>query len=518
MFGYGAVGDGVTDDIVPIQAAADAAATAGGGTVVLPGLPFNVSPSTSITLPANVSFRGSGPQTSIFRSGATTADLFLIDGVANVEVSNLTLHQTNDTAQFGLVTIQGASTNVAVRNCVLKDGYAGVWIKQGTRIKVVENDISNLSHNVYIGDNVEPGGGDIESVIVANNDIYSAKTGGDGIKTVKTCHDLVIDGNSIHENALDGIDMFVSGDRVAITGNTIYENSGQGIDVKSEETGFPPAQWGQARDFTISGNLIRNNTFAGISVVGTADGQIVYNMNISDNVILENAQYGIIMEGPAFTIGNNVIARNGTSTAANYTGVTIISLVATDIANGTIVGNVILNNGETSKVNFGININNADNILILGNVIDSVSTQPNNFQDNGINLDATSADTRIIGNYLGPGATTAELTIGAGATYRCQGNVGIPDQADVPDVASAAEISLGDGDIFNITGTTTITSIAAASTVAGRRVSLKFADILTFTDGSNLKLAGDFVTTADDTIRLECFDGTNWFEATRSTN
>ena len=41
--------------------------------------------------------------------------------------------------------------------------------------------------------------------------------------------------------------------------------------------------------------------------------------------------------------------------------------------------------------------------------------------------------------------------------------------------------------------------------------------IFTLTDGSNLKLAGDFVTTADDTWS-GCYDGTNWFESGRSVN
>ena len=40
---------------------------------------------------------------------------------------------------------------------------------------------------------------------------------------------------------------------------------------------------------------------------------------------------------------------------------------------------------------------------------------------------------------------------------------------------------------------------------------------LTLTDGSNLKIAGNFVGTADDTITLIC-DGTNWFEVSRSVN
>ena len=85
--------------------------------------------------------------------------------------------------------------------------------------------------------------------------------------------------------------------------------------------------------------------------------------------------------------------------------------------------------------------------------------------------------------------------------------------------ASAAELAPGvnAGNVFHITGTTNITSIAAADSVSGRVLFLIFDGVLTFTDGSNLKLAGNFVTTADDVICLVC-DGTNWFEVSRSVN
>lgn len=84
-------------------------------------------------------------------------------------------------------------------------------------------------------------------------------------------------------------------------------------------------------------------------------------------------------------------------------------------------------------------------------------------------------------------------------------------------VASAAALTLStEVDTFFISGTTNITSISAAGH-AGHTVTLIFQGILTFTDGSNLILAGNFVTTADDTITLWC-DGTNWYEKARSVN
>ncbi len=80
-----------------------------------------------------------------------------------------------------------------------------------------------------------------------------------------------------------------------------------------------------------------------------------------------------------------------------------------------------------------------------------------------------------------------------------------------------AELDIATGTYFDITGTNNITSIAAADSIAGRIIVLQFDAILTFTDGNNLKLAGNFVTTADDTITL-ISDGTNWHEIARSAN
>ena len=84
-------------------------------------------------------------------------------------------------------------------------------------------------------------------------------------------------------------------------------------------------------------------------------------------------------------------------------------------------------------------------------------------------------------------------------------------------VASAAAMPVPTGRVFHVTGTTNITSITSTNFQSGAVITLIFDDVLTFTDGNNLKLAGDFVTTADDTITL-AYDGTNWYEVARSIN
>ena len=84
-------------------------------------------------------------------------------------------------------------------------------------------------------------------------------------------------------------------------------------------------------------------------------------------------------------------------------------------------------------------------------------------------------------------------------------------------VASATALPLPTGRVFHVSGTTTVTSITATNLQAGVVITLIFDGALTFTDGNNLKLAGNFVTTADDTITL-AYDGTNFYEVCRSVN
>lgn len=109
---------------------------------------------------------------------------------------------------------------------------------------------------------------------------------------------------------------------------------------------------------------------------------------------------------------------------------------------------------------------------------------------------------------------------GTSALY-FEDDAGLVTQITTPasgDVASATELDLpAYGNFFNVTGTTQIESIAAADSIDGRIVVLKFAASVTVADGNNLKLAGNFGATADDTLALIC-DGTNWFEVSRSAN
>ena len=90
-----------------------------------------------------------------------------------------------------------------------------------------------------------------------------------------------------------------------------------------------------------------------------------------------------------------------------------------------------------------------------------------------------------------------------------QTNIGV-------DVASSASITLGSGNFFNITGSTTITSIAIKP--AGTMVVLTFgSNDAIIRDGSGLRLNRDYYAEnsgGGNTLTL-LSDGTNWVEVAR---
>jgi hypothetical protein len=122
----------------------------------------------------------------------------------------------------------------------------------------------------------------------------------------------------------------------------------------------------------------------------------------------------------------------------------------------------------------------------------------------------------------GSGAGLAAATTTEQLTGTSAGVASTPDSVAAlweqgSDVASAGTTSLGEGGYFNITGTTTITDIDFATDKAGRRAWLKFAGILTLTNGANLILptganivtaAGDcaeFVSEGSDVVRCVAY-------------
>lgn len=201
------------------------------------------------------------------------------------------------------------------------------------------------------------------------------------------------------------------------------------------------------------------------------------------------------------------IGANETITVTNTQGTGEGAIALTSTAGGVDIDAAATKNIDLSggQVLISSKDNAASAVAITANVGSSETIVVTNTQGTdaaAINLTATA------GGITAAVADTKAITLNGTTNFKVGSNIASP---------AGGELDLGAGTYFYITGTNNITSIAAADSTAGRFLVLRFADVLTFTDGNNLKLAGNLATTADDTITLMC-DGTNWYEMARSAN
>lgn len=234
----------------------------------------------------------------------------------------------------------------------------------------------------------------------------------------------------------------------------------------------------------------------GIRGVGSAAAPC--NANVFDCVVEGPTGDGLVIDGTVGTAGsfNNYVM-------GTYEGITGWAVKLTSCTDTTVrdlhlesSDGMLLTN--CTRVGLGPGIHDADGTLQIVTSNDVVFHGPARLQD--LNIDSGSRvkipDALV---YLGT----------------------VTDASVLPTVASAATITANPAFIYSgyevveVTGTTTITSVTAGW--AGQVVTFVFRGILTFTNGSNLKLGSNFVTSADDTITLVC-DGTNWYEVARKAN
>lgn len=540
---YGAIGDGVTDDQDTVQAAVTGGT---GGVVYVPPGRFVIE---GIVIPSNTVVCGPGtfvvsPTTGLYPLYIAPGghDITLRDFAVDGNQANIAGDETGDgnpavAIQVGAMT-EAACERIfcdrlhlydqkrqgivfqrveggAVTGCTLEDGGRDGITLYGSckNVRVTDNTVTGCGDD-YIAVNSEVDGSTghlAEGIVVANNTLSGPgwENRGFGIY-VRGGKDIVIAGNAIRDTSiaaimLTDIETTALSD-VVVVGNTIYNpgngggvDSKMGIGIESNQAGLHTG----TQYATIKRVLVANNTIRRTG--GGSTGDTAYT-----SIRLSNAQTS--NPGGDILIANNSIEDSG------YNGIAVGSA---GWENVTIHGNRIKGSANrgiqalfaAKRVHVVANTvyNNAADGIRVENVIDGSCVGNRVYDDrggsatqtNGIYLDALSGNWQFSGNHAW-GNVTANMPVAGAASVL------------MPSVASAATITVpSPSEVFHVTGTTTITSVTASW--AGRRVTLVFADALTLTDGSNLKLAGNLVTTADDTITLVC-DGANWIETGRSVN
>lgn len=517
---------GATDATIAIQTALDAGA---GGVVWIPPGLYTIS--AKITVPKGTLFLGPG-SCDYFRpllSGAVlqvthTSDIAvslargaIFDGINmywpnQVTTSSPVVYDwaikldNSDTAVSG-----GSNAGCVIRNAMLINAYNGIDLGG-------DNTDSSPVHGSELIDNVKmyainTGIRSAATFVEWNlrNFTFSPQFWQDSVGTAIRQYAMT-NGNAAIE--IVGAQGFQSAN-VTLFGHArgIYVHSTTGIGTVNKAITFFKVSNSiidgcrtcieVSGDVGISGGTITGNTLASNDAYNTGfdTGKCIYlndsqqpnNLVISGNEFSGTSGSHVVIEAPTSTAfnkiavtGNNMLNANRLNAAGTFYNIsaddTRLSLVVS--------GNVIANANDSTVTNF--NIANARNLVVTGNTcLDNASTPI---------VVGTISTRNLIANNAWEGVV--------GGTYTSMASTA---------VASAATLTLPatDQPVFVVTGTTGITTITPSW--RDRIVTLRFNGSLTVTDGSNLVLAGNFTTTANDTLTLTC-DGTNWYEIGRSVN
>lgn len=312
---WGAVPDGVTNNVFAIQDALNYITSIGGGTLFFPP---GVYASDRIGVYSNTKIEGSGATLKTF--GNPDRQIYLIANSENITISNMNFDSPGlvpaPPLEAGVIWDLGSQKNFRLENC----SFFNIPLNQGQRMTVIQMQAV--------------------SCIIKNN--YVDQCGGDCLNFNGVGFN-VVSGNFI-QNGGDGGIAFNNGAKGCITGNTIRKCV---LGVGSGPTGTTANPFSQ---YSVTGNTIDSCDLGmdlGFFQFAGREGPV--NVSISGNSITRCKTTGIRYFGRpggvdakiAFT--GNVISDMGT---ADFDGVPYGAADGFEIANcpeSSITGNIVTN-------------------------------------------------------------------------------------------------------------------------------------------------------------------------------
>lgn len=502
---YGAVGDGTTDDTAAIQAALDTSNVS----VYIPEGTYVVS---SLTIDGKKIY-GSGELK--WKDNSSSSMLSLEnDGCAiyGITFDGNGVNQSSSVVM--IVTV--AATNLVIQDCTFKNGkYKGIVtdVAASTNIKFLDNaiyDWGTVANCDFVSFR--------SPEFIASNNSFTNIGNGHSIRvglfsgdaTTTAVYGGVVSGNTFEDTEHVCVTGEIYTRQLSITGNT-FNNVEQG--VKLENAGST------VYDISITGNTFINLTvstannlqadyvtFVGNTLRDVAGGCLLGNYAVCSNNTFYNC--GTLADTTA------AISKSSSFVGAIISGNILINSPYRAIEPGqgaTVSDNFISNSADRSIGLGGTNcrvVNNyvfggtygiygssgATNLTMLGNRCEGASTANYSLSStSGLYADASNI------NYSGVGFTK---TIASGA-------ITAPNLSPAL-VTVDTEGAAATDDLDTITGGSINQVLTLRSTSAARVITVK--------DGTDLKLAGDFVmNTNQDTITLICL-GSTWAELARSDN
>lgn len=525
---HGATGDGSTNDRAAIQSACDAAAEAGGGVVFFPAGTYLIDSTSTIAVENNVTLVGVGRASKVKCSNEKTNSLLYMfrcpDGSV-VQVRNLWIDGPEALGAEGEVRLlhhDGDEGSLLVLDCFLRKGATAIKVDAAAEsLTVARCEFTAQSEFGILTSGSSPGDTRIGVRDCHFHDLGTATT--DHAIYVPNNQSLDVDGCSFADLTGYGVHVFgqSSGGAYCRVRGCAFRGAMRGGIVTNKYTLTEVAHC----QFGVTTSNLQ------LKVVGSArivdcDFEGVSN-SISDIANTSEAipPYDVTIRGCRFygsaTDGVNISiddpgAQSWRIEGCDFRGQRDVGVYCEDELDATCSIRVIGNTwDQASGVDYAIEIEGLGTVVVESNEFKELR----NTSGYAVRC-ASGKPSRlaVVANDFSQDTLDRSVSFAGTlpATYHAEANHGASGGLAWRDVASAATITLPPlGSLFRITGTTNITSIVASWN--GREVTLRFAGILTLTDGSNLRLVSNRVTSADDTLTLVC-DGTNWYETRFSAN
>lgn len=523
VMGYGAAGDGTTDDTAAIQAALTAGA---GGAVFIPEGNYKIT--GTITIPPSTTLKGVGACDvlvplaggSNFSITNTSGTSFLMGRGSTIDGCNFwypnQVTTSPPTAYDYTITVDntdsfqsGNNAGVNIQNIVIHNAYKGIDLGGDTAVPNVYG-VAHMDNIRMFALHTGIRSGYTLSEVFLSNTVFSPVTWTASLSTAARQWAMTNGNACLHIVSMQGIQM----------SNVVMYGHARGIYAQgASSTAFGNMTFMSAVGVVIDGvrtcvEVAGNNGFGGAVFSGcTFAATDAFNSGFLTGkcFYLNDSQNAntITFDGCSWspTTGNHFHVAQSTSTAVQM--IVVDGGQFLNCGSGTVASAYYNVYCDDTRTRLSLNGCQFQNLAANAAIVNVKVLNASQLALNDLHVYDTNKKAFEIGTIATAFTTRGILSRSTVASTW--------PASTLFSVASAGTITLyeSDTDYYEVSGTTNITSVSASW--PGRRVTLKFAGILTFTDGSNLKLAGDFVTSADDTITLVC-NGTNWYEVSRSVN
>jgi parallel beta-helix repeat protein len=225
------------------------------------------------------------------RSNSGMAGIQVVDGSTNTMIGGVTAGDANlivGNGEFGITVSGDVSGSQILRNLVSGHTSANIYLNGARNLTI--GTATGDGNTLDLADNGIIAGGDMTGTTVAGNTITNNAIS--GVQLTAT-QGISVESNQISNSGSYGV--FGTGD---MTGSSVAANTISGQTVGVYVSKGSNLTIGSSTGTTVpetEGNVISNNTYAGVVLDGgtSGGGSLTANVSVLSNSIYDNGQFGI---------------------------------------------------------------------------------------------------------------------------------------------------------------------------------------------------------------------------------